>query len=77
MPVAIVDHPVFSPPAPDELLWRYVDLSKYLSVLSGRALWFSRADLLGDPFEGSMSRANVRLRPSVYTDLPPGALGGS
>jgi hypothetical protein len=72
MPVSSAEHPVFSPPSSDALLWRYVDLSKYLSVLSSRTLWFSRADLLGDRFEGSMSRANLRLRPTVYADVPGG-----
>jgi hypothetical protein len=70
MPVTDVEHDVFERPPAAARLWRYVDLSKYLSLLSTQALWFSRADLLGDPFEGSMSRANVRLRPSVYAKWP-------
>ena len=43
----------FEEPHGDEKLWRYLDLSKYLNMLTTGGLWFSRADLLGDPFEGS------------------------
>jgi hypothetical protein len=47
-------------------IWRYMDFTKYAWLLDRRSLFFSRADLLGDPFEGSYSRANVALRPEVY-----------
>ncbi|TIP10581.1 DUF2971 domain-containing protein [Mesorhizobium sp.] len=44
-------------------LWRYMDTSKYLALLQDSALFFSRADLLGDPFEGSLPIPNAeRLR---------------
>jgi hypothetical protein len=58
-------------------LWRYLDLSKLVSLLSAGALWFSRADLLGDPFEGSvthsdLSRTKTRASLLTYIDrLPP------
>jgi hypothetical protein len=35
-------------------------------MLDQRALFFSRADLLGDRFEGAYSAANIALRPVVY-----------
>lgn len=62
------DHKVFERPAPQARLWRYLDLSKYLSLLATQSIWFSAANRLGDAFEGSMSRANARLRPQVYRD---------
>ena len=34
-------------------IWRYLDLSKFLSMLEKNALYFCRVDQLGDPFEGS------------------------
>ncbi len=68
-------HPSFDRPPADSKLWRYLDLPKYLAMLDTASLWFSRADLLGDPFEGSMSQANVRLRPEVYKgQIPSSAL---
>lgn len=35
-------------------IWRYMNIPKYLSLLQKRSLYFSRTDLLGDPFEGSL-----------------------
>ena len=64
-------HPVFlSPDDPNIKVWRYLDFTKYVSLLETRSLYFSRSDRLGDPFEGSISRANPRLRPLVYKDSP-------
>jgi len=47
---------------PDMPLWRYVDLAKLISLLDTRALFFTRADLLGDPFEGSITAHRLALR---------------
>jgi hypothetical protein len=46
-------------------VWRYMDLSKYLSMLHHRALFFVRANLLGDPFEGSSTAAMVAAREHI------------
>jgi hypothetical protein len=48
------------------LVWRYMDFTKFVSVVSTGSLFLSRPDLLGDPFEGSFSKANMKLRPEVY-----------
>ncbi len=37
----------------DPLIWRYMDFTKYVDLISARELFFCRSDLLGDPFEGS------------------------
>ena len=64
-------HPVFVQPAdPATPIWRYMDFTKFVSMLERSALFFARADCLGDPFEGSYSRGNERLRPTVYKDAP-------
>ena len=52
-------------------IWRYMDFTKYVSLLDTRALYFCRADMLGDSFEGSYSKANLRLRPILYKDKIP------
>jgi hypothetical protein len=67
MPLTKPDQP-FSGPKDDALLWRYVDLPKYVSMLSTRSLWFSRVDLLGDPFEGSLSAVNAKTRAGRFRD---------
>ncbi len=59
-------------------LWRYMDLTKYLSLLDSRALFFPRADRLGDPFEGSFGKGAAPGEPITtpdgqksYTTVPP------
>ena len=46
-----------------------MDFTKFVFLISTKSLFFCRAGLLGDPFEGSYSKANVKLRPYVYKDL--------
>lgn len=41
---------------PNTRLWRYIDFAKFVMMLSHRSLYFSRADLLGDKFEGASGR---------------------
>lgn len=53
------EHPIFIPPVnPDIKLWRYIDFTKLVSLLSREQLFFSRADKFADPFEGSASTVN-------------------
>jgi hypothetical protein len=61
------DHPAFiAPPQRRVRLWRYTDFTKYVDFLERRALFFSRSDVLGDPYEGSRSHANVTLQAEKY-----------
>jgi hypothetical protein len=63
-------HPVFKQPAdPGVSIWRYMDFTKFVSMLESRSLYFARSDKLGDPFEGSYSRGNQLLRPLVYKEI--------
>jgi len=39
--------------APDEPLWRYMNLPKFIALLQKDALWFSRSDLLSDTLQGT------------------------
>jgi hypothetical protein len=65
------EHPLFEKPDDENAaIWRYLDFTKFVSLLDRRALFFARADKMPDPFEGSSSKANVRLRPDVYKDMP-------
>jgi hypothetical protein len=38
-------------PRNDARIWRYMDLGKFLSILHNSILFFSRVDLLRDPYE--------------------------
>lgn len=69
------EHYVFTAPDdPHITIWRYMDFTKFVSMLENKGLYFSRSDKLGDPFEGSFSKENGRLRPEVYSDIPPNSL---
>ena len=59
-------HPLFSPPPQQATLWRYMDFTKFVSLLDTSSLFFSRADLLGDPFEGVLPKANIETLADRY-----------
>lgn len=60
----VLDHSVFI--APDNhstRLWRYMDFTKFVSVLHSRALYFPSLERLSreDPFEGALAKRNVEF----------------
>lgn len=60
------EHPDF-PPLDDSLvLWRYMDVPKFLSLIEDKGLFFSRADLMTDSWEGSTGPWNAQVRPELY-----------
>lgn len=59
-------HEMFDAPDPSDHLWRYMDFTKFVAMLENDALYFPRADLLGDPFEGSLSQKSVEQRMKAY-----------
>ena len=59
------EHPAFSPPHDDVVLWRYMNFIKFTSLLVRSELFFARADKLGDSFEGTIPKMN-RLQRSIW-----------
>jgi hypothetical protein len=58
---------------PDNLdvpVWRYMDFTKFVSLLENKGLFFPMVAKLQDPFEGSFARGNEVLRPMVYRHVP-------
>jgi hypothetical protein len=43
-------------------VWRYMGFTKFVSLIESRCLYFTRADKLDDPFEGSWPLMNVLAR---------------
>jgi hypothetical protein len=67
------NHPSFDWDVPaDAALWRYLDFPKLVSMLNEKALYFSRADLLGDPLEGSFTQALEVARRAHFENPPEG-----
>ena len=64
------NHPIFREPNdPNIKIWRYMDFTKFVSLLECRSLYFARADLFEDTFEGSLSRATFTWRAGLYEGL--------
>jgi hypothetical protein len=58
------EHPAFESPEKDSVkIWRYMDFTKFVSVLDRSALYFVRIDKFreNDPFEGSYPKSNIDL----------------
>jgi hypothetical protein len=53
-------------PEPESVLWRYMDLARFLSLLEDQALHFARADQMSDKWEGAYGQRNLELRPKIY-----------
>ena len=53
----------------DAVLWRYMDLSKYLSLLSDQSLWLARSDTFADKREGVFHPAMRRDLDEIYHSL--------
>jgi len=46
------EHPVFEKPDdPDVKIWRYMDFTKFVSMLDKKALYFTRADILAEKYD--------------------------
>jgi hypothetical protein len=49
-----LEQKAYREPPPNDHLWRYLDLAKFVSLLDNSALYFCRADkFINDPFEGA------------------------
>jgi hypothetical protein len=54
-------------------IWRYFSFPKFVSLLQQRALYFSRANQLGDSLEGSLTQA-VEVERQAWLANPPAGL---
>ena len=63
-------HNEFVTPLPTEKLWRYMDLGKFISLISTKTLYFASAASFQDPFEGAKgTTSNKGEWDSFYTDF--------
>lgn len=53
-----------------DLLWRYMDFPKFLSLLEDRVLFFSNIAFLGDPLEGFLSPGTLKREASSIAAQP-------
>jgi hypothetical protein len=50
-------------------IWRYMDFAKFVDLLDKQALFFPRATLFNDAYEGSVSNETVRSRPEIIDKI--------
>ena len=65
------EHDSLPPPADENIcLWRYMDFTKFVDLISSGRMFFCRADKFRDPYEGSLSSANEALKDVIYGSAP-------
>lgn len=57
-------------PDANQKIWRYMDFSKYLDILSTNTIYFTRADRLEDPFDCSFMQFLPESAKKCYQDFP-------
>lgn len=61
---------LFKPPNDSSIkIWRYLDFTKFVSMLVNKGLYFPVANKFDDQFEGSFSIVNKKLRPMIHKEL--------
>jgi len=53
----------------DQIIWRYMDLSKFISLLEKNALWLARADTFRDKHEGRFPEDMRKVIEKAYEDM--------
>lgn len=54
----------------DAILWRYMDIAKFVSMLEQKAIWLARADTFGDKHEGRFPVEMLECIDKAYENLP-------
>jgi hypothetical protein len=63
-------HPSVEPPEDQsQKIWRYVDLTQFMSIIERGTLYFNRADNFEDPFEGEYPQANFEDRGEIVDSM--------
>ncbi|GIZ09443.1 hypothetical protein [Flavobacterium sp. UMI-01] len=58
------------PENPDTIIWKYLDLSKFLELLLSRKLFMSRSDKFEDQYEGTFSEPTYEEIKKLSTNNP-------
>jgi len=77
LPMPYDDHTLLKKPGDDQIIWRYMDFPKFVSMITSKTLHFTRADQLGDPFEGSFPIPLIDVRTSLGIPADAGGISES
>lgn len=62
-------HSKYKWPNENTVIWRYLDFTKFMSLLSTQNLFFSKASNFEDPFEGSLPLKTLNRRLRQFPDV--------
>lgn len=69
---AQTDHPCFKQPQSDTVkLWKYMDFTKFVSLISSGQLFHCRSDKFRDPYEGSYPIKNRESDEMIFSQISP------
>jgi hypothetical protein len=68
-------HPSFDLPSSDSKIWRYMDLSKFLSLLEEQCLFFARTDSFDDPYEYAVPHQSQTAWNNMWEEESNASLG--
>jgi hypothetical protein len=63
-------HPNINLPDPETVVWKYLDLSKFLDLLLSHKLFMSRSDKFEDQYEGTFSEPTFEEMKKLSADNP-------
>lgn len=61
---------IILPEDPDTIIWKYIDLSKFLDLLLAKKMFMSRSDKFEDQYEGTFSEPTYEEIKKIATDKP-------
>lgn len=66
----ISEHYSFKPPTDEnQMIWRFMDFTKFVDLISSKKLYFARSDHFPDIFEGSLTKMSIEKRKLLFLDL--------
>ncbi|PEC54168.1 hypothetical protein COK56_01520 [Bacillus cereus] len=63
------EYPNYELPNKEQRIWRYMDFTKFMSMLDKEEIYFTRSDKFIDKFEGTFPKANQAMRPLMYRGI--------
>jgi hypothetical protein len=67
------EHPSFKLPekSEDKTIWHYMDLPKFIDLISKKSLFFTKASRYPDPCEGTIPKHKELVRKTIYEKIRP------
>jgi hypothetical protein len=55
----------------EKMIWRYMDLPKFISLIDKKSLFFTKASQFPDPYEGTIPKQSEVVRRTIYEQVKP------